>query len=227
MKNTSPSSAKTHNQTFSRRNLLIGSSFLTGLFASSTTLFTFGSKPASSKELDESRQDLAGWKKKKIHRIEGPGLHHFALLAYDIDASIRFYEQGFGARKRYDWNSAKTILPTGEVFNVIGRLQLMDMGDGNYVELISGGKPASERVGYDVWNHIALRCDNTDRYYERAINAGAKPYNFVYKDQVWDGRPADFEVTGSLYGQPTINVRLAYCRGIDGELIELIQGNLL
>ncbi|OYD96372.1 hypothetical protein CDG76_06090 [Nostoc sp. 'Peltigera membranacea cyanobiont' 210A] len=215
------------NKSFTRRNLLIGSSFLTGLVASSTALFNFGSKPALSKDPQESGEYLKAWQKKKIHRIEGPGLHHFALLSYDIEATIRFYEQGFGARKRYDWNSAKTILPTGEVFNVIGRLQLMDMGDGNYVELISGGKPASERVGYDVWNHIALRCDSVDRYYERAINAGAKPYNFVYKDQIWDGRPADFEVTGSFYGEPTINVRLAYCRGIDGELIELLQGNLL
>ncbi|MEH1881231.1 VOC family protein [Nostoc sp.] len=227
MKDTDKTMQRSPKNPFTRRQLLIGSSFLTGLVTSTVGLSTLSSKPALSQDLQESGGYLGTWKKKKIHRIEGPGLHHSALLSYDIDATIRFYEQGFGARKRYGWNSAQTILPTGQFFDVIRRVQLMDLGDGNYVEIVAGGTPASERVGYDIWNHIALRADNTDLYYQRAINAGAQPYSFVFNDKTWNGEPADFVLSGDPSGQATLNVRLAYCRGIDGELIEMVQGKVL
>ncbi|MBD2435907.1 VOC family protein [Nostoc sp. FACHB-110] len=212
-----------------RRQLLMGGSFLAGLVASTTGFSTLDSKPALGKDKDEDDSlELSGkWKKKKIHRIEGPGLHHSALLAYDIDATIRFYEKGFNARKRYGWNSAQTILPNGELFDVVRRVQLMDIGDGNYVEIVAGGTPANQRVGYDIWNHLALRADNTDFYYQRAINAGAKPFNFVFNGKTWNGEPANFILSGDINGQANITVRLAYCQGLDGELIEMVQGNIL
>lgn len=197
-----------------RRQLLIGSSFLVGLAATSATMVHAQSDP----EQDE--------RKKSKKRIHGPGFHHIALFAVDVDATIRFYTDGLGCQRRYGWTEATTTLPTGEVFTVTRRVELVDFGDHNYVEVIAGGKPANERTGYDTFNHLALRTPDADATYARAIDAGAQPFNYMFGNQVWDGRPSDFILNGEN-GEGSLTVRLAYLQGINNEVIELVQNDVL
>lgn len=102
----------------------------------------------------------------------------------------------------------------------------MDMGEGNYVELVEGGLPPDQRTGYDTFNHLGLRTPNTDASYARAIAASAKPFTVTVKGQVWDGTPADFILNGEN-GEKPIRLRLAYLMGTDGPVIEFVQGDEL
>ena len=83
--------------------------------------------------------------------IKSRGFHHIALRAFDFDATVRFYEQGFGCVRKFGWGSDNT------------RAALMDVGDGNYVEIFAGREFGDVPEGGII--HFALRTTTIEADY--------------------------------------------------------------
>ena len=83
----------------------------------------------------------------------------------------------------------------------------MDTGDGNYFE-ISQGDP-SQVYGDGVFRHLALRVDDCDAALDVARAAGAEVTTETR------------DVT--ISSDPPLQLRIAFFKGPDGELIELFQ----
>ena len=91
---------------------------------------------------------------------------------------------------------------------------MLDTGDGNYVEVFAGGKhPIGEELPEGALLHFALRTQDCDRAIERARAAGA----------VVTIEPKSLD----LPGNPPVPVRIAFCRGLNGEIIEFFQNETL
>lgn len=131
-----------------------------------------------------------------------PGFHHIALRAYDFEETLRFYQDGLGFARTYSWGEGD------------GRAAMLDTGDGNYLEVFAGGKrTTAEEPSEGALLHFALRTSDVDRDYARALAAGAR-------SQV---EPKDV----TLPGDSPVPVRLAFVRGLDGEVIEFFQNDAL
>jgi glyoxylase I family protein len=87
---------------------------------------------------------------------------------------------------------------------------MLDMGDGTYIELFSGGSGEKPR---GPLLHFALRTDDCEAATQRARAAGGtitlEPIDMV------------------LEGDPPVPVRYSFCDGPDGEQIELLQSDVL
>jgi len=128
--------------------------------------------------------------------IGGGGFHHLAIRCRDFDASVKFYTEGLGFTEKIAWGEGD------------GRAVMLDTGDGNYVEIFAGGPDAPKPEGAVL--HFALRTGNCDAAIARARAAGAE-VTVAPKDVTIPSRPA-----------PT-PVRIAFCKGPDGEVIEFFQ----
>ena len=124
------------------------------------------------------------------------GFHHVAIRAHDFDASVRFYGEVLGFREKITW---------GEGDN---RAIMMDVGDGNYLEIFANGAAGAKPEGAII--HFALRTTDVDGAVDRARAAGME-VTVEPKDVTIPSRPA-----------PT-PVRLAFFTGLDGEVVELFQ----
>jgi glyoxylase I family protein len=143
--------------------------------------------------------------------LVGGGFHHVAIRAYDFEASLKFYTEGLGFVRKYGWG--KDGRAEGERDS---RAALLDTGDGNYLELFAGGTRApGSAPPEEVVLHLAFRTDDTDAATERARQAGAtvtqEPKSVV---------PTHAE-------EPAQTFRIAFVRGLDGELIEFFQNDNL
>ena len=85
----------------------------------------------------------------------------------------------------------------------------MDTGDGNYFE-ISQGDP-NHSITEGVFRHLALRVDDCKVAIELARNAGA--------EVTMEAR----DVT--LSSDPPMQIRIAFFKGPDGELVELFEND--
>lgn len=124
------------------------------------------------------------------------GLHHVSITVKDFDATVELFTQGFGFTKGVAW--AK---------NGDERAVMLNMGDGTFLEVFSGRQDTPQPDG--IFAHIALSSDDCDADFKRAVAAGAgvqtEPMNV------------------SLPSDPPIPIRIAFCKGLDGELIEFFQ----
>ncbi len=123
------------------------------------------------------------------------GFHHVALRASDFDASVEFYTRGLGFTPGISWGEGES------------RAIMLDTGDGNYLEIFAGG--TGERPGGGGVLHIALRTSDCDVSVEAARAAGARITT----------EPKDVEIASD----PVTPVRIAFCEGPDGEVIEFFQ----
>lgn len=147
------------------------------------------------------------------------GVDHFALRAYDFDATVRFYTDGLGFTKVYEWISP----------GLVNRSAFLDAGDGRYLEVFDGDTTAvpgaaptplaelprpsaEERARHASVVHVALRAADVDAAYARAIAAGATDA----------APPFDIEQTGSG-GYPDMTIRVGFVTGLDGEIVEFIR----
>lgn len=131
--------------------------------------------------------------------IGGGGFHHVALRARDFEASVKFYTEGLGFKPKIAWGEGN------------GRAVMLDTGDGNYLEIFAGGSAEPKPEG--VLLHFALRTKDCDAATKRALAAGAVP-TMEPKDINIQSRPG-----------PT-PVRISFCKGPDGEVIEFFQNEL-
>ena len=131
----------------------------------------------------------------KNKQIKGCGFHHVSMRVRDLDTSLKFYTEGLGFVERFSWGQAPQ------------RTVLLDTGDGNYFE-ISQGDP-NQVYGDGIFQHIALRADDCDAAIEAARAAGAEVTI----------EPRDV----TLPIEPPLQIRIAFFKGPDGEVIELFQ----
>ncbi len=128
-------------------------------------------------------------------KIGGGGFHHLAMKTADFDKSVKFYTEGLGFEKSISWGEGDS------------RAVMLDTGDGNFFELFAGGTPDEKPEGALL--HVAFRTDNCDMALNQAITAGARVTM----------EPTDVDIKSD----PVTPVRIAFCKGPDGELIEFFQ----
>ena len=117
----------------------------------------------------------------------------------DFEKSLKFYTEGLGFTVYRSW-----IAGSGK------KIALLDMGNGNCIELFSDGEKAeypAEPAG--SYFHLALKTDDAKEAYEKAIAYGAPSH-----------KAPD---TYALPAQPPINAIIAFVKGPDGELVEFFQ----
>ena len=131
--------------------------------------------------------------------LGGGGFHHVAIRAYDFDASVRFYTEALGFTQKIAWGEGEK------------RAVMLDAGDGNYMEIFANGKNEPKPEGAII--HFALRTNNCDAAIERARAAGAQV----------TVEPKDVDIPSTPHRTP---VRIAFCKGPDGEIIEFFQNEL-
>jgi len=130
----------------------------------------------------------------------GPGFHHVAIRVFDFDATLKFYTEGLGFPRRYGWGEGDK------------RAAMLDMGDGNYLEVFAGGKaPVAEQTS--PIEHFAIRVPDVDAAYSKAMAAGATSHM----------EPKTLDLNGDY----SVPVKIAFVRGLDGELFEFFENDEL
>ncbi|MBN1581113.1 MAG: VOC family protein [Anaerolineae bacterium] len=128
-------------------------------------------------------------------KIGGGGFHHISMHVQDLDTTIKFYTEGLGFKSTLTWGPDNR------------RTVLLDTGDGNYLEVSQGESDGFNPSG--LVRHFALRTTDCDKAIEAARAAGAKV----------TVEPRDVE----LSSVPPTPIRIAFCQGPDGEIIEFFQ----
>lgn len=135
--------------------------------------------------------------------LKSAGIHHVALRTADFDRSLAFYTDTLGCAPQMLWGDPGK------------RAVMLDVGDGNYIEVFERPEPATESVPDEARVlHFCLRCDNVDQVIERVRDAGGTIT--VEPKSV----PVNNKVPG---GKTPITLRLAFFQGPDGEIIELMS----
>ena len=126
----------------------------------------------------------------------GKGFHHVAIRAKDFEASCRFYKEVLGFSQRISWKSGDK-----------GQAAMLDAGDGNYLEVFSGGRGKSQE-GSII--HFALRTNELDATMERARAAGMRVTVEAKQVEIDD-----------------VPVRVGFFIGPDGETVEMFENSVL
>lgn len=129
-----------------------------------------------------------------------PGFHHVAIRARNFEKTVDFYHVAFGFERKFGWGTQGS------------RAALMDTGDGNYVEIFEGR--GDEEVPEGGILHMAFRTPDVDASYARAMAAGATSQM----------EPTDVQPDNQDY---PVTFRIAFVRGLDGEVIEFFQNESL
>ncbi len=131
--------------------------------------------------------------------LGGGGFHHVAIRARDFEATVRFYTDGLGFTEKIAWGADNH------------RAVMLDTGDGNYLEIFAGGSAEPKPEGALL--HFAIRTSDCDAALRRAAAAGA----------VVTMEPKSLDIPSRPGPTP---VRIAFCKGLDGEVIEFFQNEL-
>jgi glyoxylase I family protein len=135
------------------------------------------------------------------------GLHHTALRTAQFDRSVAFYTEMLGLTPKIQW---------GEVGK---RATMLDAGDGNYLEIFEREEPEKGPPAEARWLHLCFRSSAVEATVEKLRVAGVEI----------TVEPKKVELTNTLthaeHGKATIH--LAFFKGPDGEIIELIDSKEL
>lgn len=128
-------------------------------------------------------------------KIKQVGIHHIAVAASNFEASMCFYTEGLGFCPVAAWGEGDK------------RAALLDIGNGVCVELFANGSGKPQQNERFV--HLAFATSDPDSAYRNAIEAGASSHM----------EPTDLVIAS----EPPLPVRVAFVKGLDGELLEFFQ----
>lgn len=132
--------------------------------------------------------------------LGGGGFHHVSLKTRDWTRSMEFYVSVLGCTEKIAWN----LRDTGK------RAVMLDAGDGNYIEVFEDPDYVPAKNGSVT--HFALRTTRLDAVYDRVREFGA-PITVERRDAT----------LATTNGQGAVLLRLFFCEGPSGELIEFIE----
>lgn len=133
--------------------------------------------------------------------LNAAGIHHVALRTAHFDRSVAFYTDTLGCAPKMQWGDPGS------------RAVMLDVGDGNYVEVFERGEPDAVDSEARIL-HFCLRCTNIEAVIERVRAAGCEIT--VEPKTV----PIQNRVPG---GKADITLNLAFFKGPDGEIVELMS----
>ena len=131
------------------------------------------------------------------------GFHHVCLKTRDWERTMAFYRDTLGFTEKIAWN----LRGTGR------RAVMLDTGDGNYVEVFEDPDYVPSPNGSVI--HFALRTDRLDEVAARVRAAGAT-ITIEPKDVV----------LASTNGAGPVPIRIFFCEGPSGEVIEFFQNTI-
>jgi glyoxylase I family protein len=141
--------------------------------------------------------------------LGGGGFHHVCLKTRDWDRTMQFYQETLGFTVKVAWRQTPQ------------RAVMLDAGDGNYLEVFED--LAYEPAPNGVMIHFALRTTKLDEVTERVRAAGAKitmePKDVTIATTNPSTGPGQ-AVTGP------VPIRISFCEGPGGEIIEFFQNTL-
>lgn len=129
------------------------------------------------------------------------GVHHIGITTGHFAETVRLYQEGLGFTVKHIWGRDKKVY-------------MMETGGGTCVEVFEGDPgpdEGGEPHGNGEWMHLALRTDDIQADYQRALDAGFKgklPPTFA---DILEAEPKP------------VYLWFAYLIGRDGEEVELIQ----
>ncbi len=132
--------------------------------------------------------------------VPGCGFHHVAIRTADWDRSLGFWQSVMGFAVAVQWGEAPR------------RACMLDTGDGNYLEIFERDPRPEGSPSEAAILHFCFRTDDCDATLERARAAGAE---------------ITVEPKSLGLGSPPIPVRIAFFKGPDGEICELLQNEVL
>ncbi len=127
------------------------------------------------------------------------GYHHIALRARNFERSFAFYTEGLGFTLAHQWGEGE------------GRIALLDMGDGNYLELFASRPDQTPPEGGEVpppwpYFHLAMRTADVDADTEKIRALGCK-----------------VTIEPKTVDVGTKTIRVSFFLGPDGEVLEFFQ----
>jgi len=128
------------------------------------------------------------------------GFHHTAIRAADFDATLSFYLETLGLKTKITWGEAPK------------RAAMLDPGDGNYVEVFERG-PDESGMGSPIL-HFAFRTDDCSEMLEQVRATGAEVTM----------EPTEITIASNV---GPMEVKIAFFKGPDGEVIELFENTIL
>ncbi len=134
------------------------------------------------------------------------GFHHVCIKTRDWDRTRAFYCDTLGFTEKVAWRTAPN------------RAALLDAGDGNYLEVFEDLAYASAPNGAVL--HFALRTTRLDEVAARVRATGAKITM----------EPKDVTIANTASGPHAlagpVPIRIFFCEGPSGEVIEFFQNAL-
>lgn len=128
------------------------------------------------------------------------GFHHVCVKTRDWDRTIGFYRDTLGCTEKIAWRAAPQ------------RAIMLDTGDGNYMEIFEdlAWTPAANGAVL----HFAFRTTRLDAVAKRVREAGMKI----------TVEPKDVTLATTNQAGPA-PIRLFFCEGPNGEIIEFFQND--
>lgn len=129
------------------------------------------------------------------------GFHHVCVKTRDWDRTMAFYKDTLGFVEKIAWRAAPQ------------RAAMLNAGDGNYLEVFEDLAYTPAPNGAVI--HFALRTAHLDEVAARVRATGAKITM----------EPKDVTIA-TTNGHAPVPIRIFFCEGPSGEIIEFFQNSL-
>ena len=129
------------------------------------------------------------------------GFHHVCIKTREWDRTMAFYQETLGCNVKIAWRASPQ------------RAVMLDTGDGNYLEVFEDLASLPTPGGAVI--HFALRTTQLDAVAQRVRAAGAKI--------TMEPKDVTIATTNEAGAVP---IRIFFCEGPSGEVIEFFQNSL-